>query len=441
MTAYDALLGTISKDGVPIELGSGQNFTGAGVTITRNTATGKLDIAIPGGGGGSGGGGMGFAFTYSTSTADADPGTATFRANDAALASATSLYVDLTEFGGTDVTAWLDSLDDYGGGAINGIVRLSSQSDPTKWIEYAMTAWTAATGYRKLTVAYKAGPGGLLTTAGDTFFAFDYAGASTAGTAPQAAILIAGTADSHSGLAARDGVTPVDGTIIYDVGHATTASRGYWVARSGAWTRPSYYDADADVAALLGALVYITSGTLGGATSWQQLTGTTIAGAKTFQQFLGNPDTAVGENGSVTELGHDEGTGTGRLYSGARYVKDIGTTISAGATETVWSFDGAALGLSAGDLEAHSPNVLAWWATDSKSFWGTKALLAVHGTPPVLTDTKAQVALDTAGGGAGAYLTLAWDLSGNVIRLRATNNRASACSVVVTNNYLCAQMV
>ncbi len=50
MTQLDALLGTISKDGVELELGSGLNFTGS-VAITRNTVTGKLDIAISGGGG------------------------------------------------------------------------------------------------------------------------------------------------------------------------------------------------------------------------------------------------------------------------------------------------------------------------------------------------------------------------------------------------------
>jgi hypothetical protein len=123
--------------------------------------------------GGSGGGGMGFRFTYSTTTTDADPGAGIFRGNNATLSSVTTLYVNLAEYGGTDVTAWLDSFDDYGG-TIKGVVRLSSQSDATKWIEYTVTGWTTATGYRKLTVVYKDGPGGLLTTAGDTFVAFDY---------------------------------------------------------------------------------------------------------------------------------------------------------------------------------------------------------------------------------------------------------------------------
>ncbi len=53
MTAYDALLGTISQDGVEVELGNGLNITG-GLTVERNPATGKLDIsgaAIGGAGG------------------------------------------------------------------------------------------------------------------------------------------------------------------------------------------------------------------------------------------------------------------------------------------------------------------------------------------------------------------------------------------------------
>ncbi len=44
MSAYDALLGTISQDGVPVELGNGLNITG-GLTVTPNPATGKLDIS------------------------------------------------------------------------------------------------------------------------------------------------------------------------------------------------------------------------------------------------------------------------------------------------------------------------------------------------------------------------------------------------------------
>lgn len=125
----------------------------------------------------SSGGGMGFRMGYSATTTDADPGAATLRASTASYASAGSysLYIDLTEYGGTDITAWLDSFDDTNGG-VKGILRLQSLSDPTKWVEVVVTGWTTATGYRKLAVTYLAGPGGLTTTAGDTFLSFDALG-------------------------------------------------------------------------------------------------------------------------------------------------------------------------------------------------------------------------------------------------------------------------
>lgn len=123
------------------------------------------------------GGGMGFRMGYSATTTDADPGAATLRASTASYASAGSysLYIDLAEFGGTDITAWLDSFDDTNGG-VKGILRLQSLSDPTKWVESLVTGWTTASGYRKLAVTYLAGPGGLTTTAGDTFLSFDATG-------------------------------------------------------------------------------------------------------------------------------------------------------------------------------------------------------------------------------------------------------------------------
>lgn len=206
---------------------------GAGVTLNgptlvvptgsmwfaKRTATDVWYCAVCGGTAPSsnGGGGMGFRFTYSTTTTDADPGNGIFRANNATLTSVTTLYVDLQEYGGTDVTAWLDSLDDYNG-AVKGVVRLQSLSDQTKWIEYTLTAWTTATGYRKLTVAYKDGPGGLTTTAGDTFVSFDYVNSivggtsvtvSAAGVVARAALTgdVTASADSNATTIAANAVT------------------------------------------------------------------------------------------------------------------------------------------------------------------------------------------------------------------------------------------
>ncbi len=122
-----------------------------------------------------GGGGRSLRYTYSTITTDADPGAGTLRGNNATLSSVTTFFIDLSEFGGTDATAWIDSFDDTNGGA-KGVLRLQSLADSTKWIEYLVTGWTTATGYRKLSVTYLAGPGGLSTTAGDTSVSFDAIG-------------------------------------------------------------------------------------------------------------------------------------------------------------------------------------------------------------------------------------------------------------------------
>lgn len=169
---------TIQRDSVP-----GATFrTGELCIVTADDSKWKWNgaawVSYSGFGSAGGGGGMGFTYTFAGTgtTGDADPGAGTCRLNNATLASATKLYIDLLEYGGTDVTAWIDSLDDYSAAGLLGVVRLQSESDATKWIEYAVTGWTTATGYRKLDIAYKDGPGGLLTTAGDTYISFDYVG-------------------------------------------------------------------------------------------------------------------------------------------------------------------------------------------------------------------------------------------------------------------------
>lgn len=116
-------------------------------------------------------GGNAFAFTYSTTTTDADPGDGFLRLNNATPSSVTQIYVDLEDTGGSTITAWLDSLDDSAGSP-KGRIRLYSESDPTNWIDFKLTAVTTATGYRKLVVTYNASGGTLLTTIGDTVLDF-----------------------------------------------------------------------------------------------------------------------------------------------------------------------------------------------------------------------------------------------------------------------------
>src|ERR1043166_3698669 len=93
-------------------------------------------------------GGDAFAYTLSTTTPDADPGNGTLRFNNATYASVTKLFVDLLETGGTDVTTWLDSLNDASN-PTKGTLRVYSKADATQWVAFKLTSITSATGYRK----------------------------------------------------------------------------------------------------------------------------------------------------------------------------------------------------------------------------------------------------------------------------------------------------
>lgn len=120
-------------------------------------------------------GGVSFLYTYSSTTTDADPGSGTLRLNNATYSSVTSVFVDLLAYGGADVTDWLDSLDDSTN-SVKGTVKLSSVSDQTKWVMFALTSVTTVAGYRKLVVTYLDHNSALTTTAGDTMISFAVAG-------------------------------------------------------------------------------------------------------------------------------------------------------------------------------------------------------------------------------------------------------------------------
>jgi hypothetical protein len=64
-----------------------------------------------------------------------------------------------------------------------------------------------------------------------------------------------------TGLTATDGVTPVANERILLMGQTAPAENGLWLAQSGAWTRPTDYDAAGEAE---GAVVFVLEGTLNG---------------------------------------------------------------------------------------------------------------------------------------------------------------------------------
>lgn len=99
------------------------------------------------------GGGVAITYTIDTSSqADSDPGAGIIRLNQATQNTTTQLFPDLLDAAGADWTAVLDSLTESES-TIKGYLRLTVRNDHSKWLLFKLTAWTTASGYRKLTVA------------------------------------------------------------------------------------------------------------------------------------------------------------------------------------------------------------------------------------------------------------------------------------------------
>lgn len=180
--------GSLNNPHVPVLLG-----TGSTIMVPLPCSSSEINRPVPG---------NAFAWTYSTTTTDADPGSGNMRLNNATMSSVTSIFVDLTEANGTDVTDWLDSLDDAAG-TPKGRIRLYSRSDPARWADFKLSSVTTATGYRKLVVVYNDHANALQTIARDTVIDFspssDTTGATGAAGAPggfnsvQSIVAITGT--------------------------------------------------------------------------------------------------------------------------------------------------------------------------------------------------------------------------------------------------------
>lgn len=89
--------------------------------------------------------------------------------------------------------------------------------------------------------------------------------------------------DTLSGLAVRDGVTPVAGDRGLVKSQTTPSQNGIYVAASGAWARSTDYDDDED--AIPGAITSIAEGTANGGTAWQLTTAAPITLGSTSLTF------------------------------------------------------------------------------------------------------------------------------------------------------------
>lgn len=99
---------------------------------------------------------IGFAYGWDTDTTAADPGPGLLRANNAALASATALFIDsIDSFGvnlGVVLTGWAGS-----NSVVKGQLLLRSQTDPTQEAVFDLLGVASAVSHHILTVSYRSG--------------------------------------------------------------------------------------------------------------------------------------------------------------------------------------------------------------------------------------------------------------------------------------------
>lgn len=105
------------------------------------------------------GGAYAFPYVFDSSTADADPGVGKLRLGSTTQNAATSMRMDLQAVGGTDMTNVLADLR-AATSSIKGSVRVVKMTDPSKWLIFDVTAVAVPTGYRNLTVSWRATGGG-----------------------------------------------------------------------------------------------------------------------------------------------------------------------------------------------------------------------------------------------------------------------------------------
>lgn len=103
------------------------------------------------------------------------------------------------------------------------------------------------------------------------------------GTQKQPVRFVCPTNDTLSGLAARDGVTPVAGDRALAAFQTTGSANGIYIAASGAWTRA--VDANTNAKVKAGLSVYVNEGTLYNDTIWALATNDPIVLGSTTLSF------------------------------------------------------------------------------------------------------------------------------------------------------------
>jgi hypothetical protein len=108
-------------------------------------------------------GGATFDYTFDNGVAAADPGTGKLRFNNATLASANALYIDAANDAATDITTFLNTIDDSSS-TIKGHFRVSKKFDPATFALFTISSLTNNTSWFSVVCSYVSGNGTFANT-------------------------------------------------------------------------------------------------------------------------------------------------------------------------------------------------------------------------------------------------------------------------------------
>lgn len=117
------------------------------------------------------GGANSFSYRFDTATGVADPGPGFLRLNASPQNTATRLLIDALDRNAVDISAVLNAIT-ASTSSIKGSVRLQKVNDPTAWMLFDITGFTAATGFYNLTLALRAASSASPFAAGDGIAVF-----------------------------------------------------------------------------------------------------------------------------------------------------------------------------------------------------------------------------------------------------------------------------
>ena len=113
----------------------------------------------------------GIQYVFSSTTTNSDPGNGHLRLNNSTQTSATAVYADSLDNFGTTVSGIIDTWDDSTN-TTKGTLRIVNDNDESKWLEFHITAVSAPTGYRNITVSNVAGSSSSPFSDGDIIRVF-----------------------------------------------------------------------------------------------------------------------------------------------------------------------------------------------------------------------------------------------------------------------------